>query len=342
MQTYTLKVIEIKQETNDSVTLCFKQPLLKKIKYQAGQYLTISIRINNRRYIRPYSFSSSPSVDSYLEITIKRVPEGIVSNYIYDHIKVGDSIEAMQPMGDFTLPEKDFTSIFLWGVGSGITPLFSLIKFILNTNPNFKVNLIYGNRNKESTMFYEQLSNLEELYKDSLKVSHFHSQLNYDENLLGIFKGRINPNSILDRINKEELLSSVHFICGPIGLKEALKETLKNYNIANENIFTEDFELVKNPKDFENIETRNINLNFKGKNHILEIAQGKSILEAALDADLELSYSCQTGSCSTCKGFLKTGSLKMIGLSKERDDLLENEYLLCCSYPLNNEVTIEI
>ena len=342
MQTYTLKVIEIKKETSDSITLCFKQPILKKIKYQAGQYLTLIIRINNRRYIRPYSFSSAPIVDSNLEITVKRVPEGIVSNYIYDHIKVGDSIEAMQPMGDFTLPEKDFPSIFLWGVGSGITPLFSLIKFILNTNPNFKVNLIYGNRHKESTMFYQQLSNLEELYKENFKVSHFHTQLNLDENLLGIFKGRINPDSILDSINKEELSLSIHFICGPIRLKQALKESLKNYNIADEHIFTEDFELVKNPKDFENIETRNINLNFKGENYVLEIAQGKSILEAALDADLELSYSCQTGSCSTCKGFLKTGSLKMIGLSKERDDLLENEYLLCCSYPLNNEVTIEI
>src|SRR6476659_10406846 len=119
MKTYTLKVIAIKKETEDTLTLCFRQPMLKKIKYQAGQYLTLIFRINGRRYIRPYSFSSAPEIDSNLEVTVKRVAGGIISNHIHDQVKVDDIIEVMPPMGDFILPDKKYNAVFLWGAGSG-------------------------------------------------------------------------------------------------------------------------------------------------------------------------------------------------------------------------------
>ena len=107
MGNYTLRIAEVKRETEDTVTLCFKQPGLKKIKYIAGQYLTLIFRINGRRYIRPYSFSSCPGVDSYLEVTVKRVQNGLVSNHINDMVNVGDSIEVMPPMGDFIFEAND-------------------------------------------------------------------------------------------------------------------------------------------------------------------------------------------------------------------------------------------
>src|SRR3954464_7515541 len=99
MKHYTLKVIELRTETTDTITVVFKQPGLKKINYVAGQYLTLIFRINGRRYIRPYSFSSAPGVDSTLNVTIKRVPGGIISNHILDKVSVGDLIETIQPMG---------------------------------------------------------------------------------------------------------------------------------------------------------------------------------------------------------------------------------------------------
>ena len=113
MQTFTLKVIDIKKETGDTVTLSFKQPGLKKIKYKAGQYLTLIFRINGRRYLRPYSLSSAPGIDANLEITVKRVTGGIISNHINDMVKVDDLIEILYPMGDFVLPEIDYKTIFL-------------------------------------------------------------------------------------------------------------------------------------------------------------------------------------------------------------------------------------
>lgn len=342
MQTYTLKVVEIRKETADTLTLCFKQPRLRKIKYQAGQYLTLIFRINGRRYIRPYSFSSAPAIDSLLEITVKRVLNGIVSNHIHDTITVGDSIEVMQPMGDF-LCEENTSEVLLWGVGSGITPLISIAKQLLATHKEVKVNLIYGNRNQESTIFFERIKELEMLYTNRFMVKHFHTQFKINPNIPGLIEGRISQDKatgIIEEINP--LSSAKHYICGPSGLKASVKTALKMNGFADEQIFAEDFELVKDPRDFEDVNTQNIQLKFGAIQFDLEVIKGKSILESALDAGIELPYSCQTGNCSTCKGKLLKGEAKMIGLTKERDDLSLDEYLLCCTHPLSDNVNIEI
>lgn len=338
---YTLKVHEIKQETADTITLCFKQPGLRKIKYRAGQYLTLSFRIDGRKYVRPYSFSSAPSVDSYLETTIKRVPGGIVSNFINNQIKIGDSIEVLEPMGDFIF-EDDGTveAIYFWGVGSGITPLMAILKEVLITHPTIKINLIYGNKNSESTIFSAALNQLERKYTSVFKIWHFHTQS--DGIKTDVNRGRINSSFILDILKKTNVETTRHYICGPADLKNTIKELLAELNYPKKNVFTEDFELVKNPMDFEGIENQRIIINFQGIENQIEVIKGKSILDVALDAGIELPYSCQTGSCNTCKGSLKNGEMKMIGLNKEREDLNEEEYLLCCSYPLTDNVYIEI
>lgn len=342
MNTYTLKVIEINVETEDAITLCFKQPGLRKIKYLAGQYLTLIFRINGRRYIRPYSFSSAPAVDQSLDVTIKRIPNGIVSNHIHDTIKVGDSVEVMQPMGDF-ICEDIIGDVFLWGVGSGITPLISMAKQLLMVNTDVKVNLIYGNRNHETTIFLTKILELQNLYPDRFEVKHFHTQLKINHNIPGLIEGRIDKEKaikILETLNP--LTIAKHYICGPTGLKESVKTALKVKGVKDDYIFSEDFELVKDPKDFEDIRTQTIKMQFGNEEVDLEVTKGKSILESALDAGIELPYSCQTGSCSTCKGKLITGQAIMIGLTKDRDDLMSDEYLVCCTHPLSDNVYIEI
>lgn len=343
MVTYTLKVVEIKQETNDTVTICFKQPGLKKIKYQAGQYLTLIFKINGRRYLRPYSFSSAPSVDSHLEITIKRVQNGIVSNHVHDVVKIGDSIEVLQPMGEFLYQhDEDIKNVFFWGVGSGITPLFSMIKEILKNYQSVNVNLIYGTKDNENTIFLNKINNLLSYQSDRFKTWNFQSNLSIAEQYPYLIKGRIEREKILEILSGFSLSESLHYICGPAGLKESVREVLKSLGIPDSNVLFEDFELQKDPADFTDIITRQIKLDYNGREYALEIIKGKSILECALDAGIELPYSCQTGSCSTCKGNLISGISKMIGLSKEREDLSANEFLLCCTYPLSDNVSIEI
>jgi ring-1,2-phenylacetyl-CoA epoxidase subunit PaaE len=343
MQIFTLKVIEIKNETSDAITLCFKQPGLKKIKYLSGQYLTLIFRINGRRYIRPYSFSSAPIIDNYLEVTVKRVPNGIVSNHIHDVVKVDDMIEVLSPMGDFIIPENTkYKTIFLWGAGSGITPLMSIAKSSLTFNQKINVNLIYGNRSKESVIFDQSIENLEKEFPNSFQTYHFQTQLKVDESLPNVIQGRIKPEKVIEIINQKKLKNSIHFICGPAGLKTSVKEVLLNRGVEESHIFSEDFEMVKDPKDFEDIETRTINLLFNGEHSKLEITKGKSILEVALDAGLEIPYSCQTGNCSSCKASLNAGSVRMIGLKETRNDLAVDEFLLCCSHPLNDDVYLEV
>ena len=342
MKLYTLKIESIKEETADSITLCFKQPGLRKIKYLAGQYLTLSFRINGRKYLRPYSLSSSPSTDSLLEVTIKRIQNGLVSNYIHDNLQVGNLIEVMEPLGDFCYTQNfNDDTIYFWGAGSGITPLISIIKEILATFPKIKIHLIYGNKNAESIILSETLNQLLVLYPSVFTITHFFSQLNVDSKLPNVFHGKINKQFIVELL-KNNSVNNKHYICGPIELKNMIKETLSEMGILSSNIFSEDFKLAINSNDFENIKTQKIILNFHNTNIEVEVTKGKSVLEGALDAGIELPYSCQTGNCSTCKGTLKSGELKMLGLSNERNDIKSGDYLLCCSYPLTDNVFIEI
>jgi ring-1,2-phenylacetyl-CoA epoxidase subunit PaaE len=125
-------------------------------------------------------------------------------------------------------------------------------------------------------------------------------------------------------------------------LKESVKQVLLEKNVGLDRIFSEDFVLWKNPKDFENIVTRNVTVQFNGESYLLEVVKGKSILEAALDANLDLPYSCQIGDCNTCKGSSISGLSKMIGLDKDRKDLKLNEFLLCCTHPLTDNVVFKI
>jgi ring-1,2-phenylacetyl-CoA epoxidase subunit PaaE len=344
---YSLKVENIITETEDAVTLCFKQPSLKKIKYLAGQYLTVVVFINNRRYVRPYSFSSAPEIDKSLNITIKRVYKGIVSNHLCDKVLVGDIIQVMQPMGEFVLPQSlasvGINNAYFWGNGSGITPLFSLIKSALYTKLFDTVTLIYGNRNFTTTIFKKQIEELQQKFLNNFSVLHFHSkstELFSDPN---IAHGRIAPLEIFKNIsNEQRLVNSVHYICGSSALKEAVKCCLAEFGVVEKNIFSEDFEIYRDPKDFEEIHTQDVSVNIAGENKIFEVTKGKSILEGGLDAMVDLEYSCQTGKCLLCRAKLLSGKTKTVGIKQLSVELAEKEILLCCSFPLTADVKVGI
>lgn len=343
MTNYTLTIVDKRIETFDTVTLVFKQPGLKKIAYLSGQYLTLIFKINGRRYLRPYSFSSASGIDKFLEVTVKRVPGGVVSNHICDIVTVGDVVEVLPPMGDFIVPTDPTYanhSIVLWGAGSGITPLFSMAKHVLHSSHQ-QVILVYGNRTIDNVIFKTQLATLQQQYPHRFTVWNFYTQITDAEQKEQFIKGRIVPDIILGvLIKKLDLSASLHYICGPNGLKLAVKEALNTYAVPIEHVFSEDFELVKNEADFINIHTQFVTIRQNGNEQKVEVVKGKSILEAGLDASLDMPYSCQTGNCSVCKGTLKSGSVKQI-LPKHAD-LHEEEFQLCCTYPTSANVVFEI
>ncbi|NCD70757.1 ferredoxin--NADP reductase [Mucilaginibacter agri] len=343
---YTLKVVEIRPETSDTVTLVFKQPALKKLKYEPGQYLTLIFRINGRRYIRPYSFSSAPLVDSNIEVTVKRVSGGIVSNHIIDKVQIGDMIEAMEPLGDFTLNNEfvdDQTHIVLWGAGSGITPLVSIAKYALHTRCVKHVTLVYGNRTTENVIFKNTINQLKLSFGELFSPWHFYTQFYVSADEPYVVKGRIDAKTVLKVMGKEKDLSNtVHYICGPAGLKESIKETLKYFGINDNLILSEDFEIERDAKLLTDVITRNVILNCNGQSTEIKVIKGKSILEAGLDALLELDYSCQTGNCKLCKARINKGEVKMVGVKLQHDELKPDECLMCCSFPLTESIELSI
>lgn len=338
---YTLKVTEIRRETNDTVTVVFKQPGLKKVKYQAGQYLTLIFRINNRKYIRPYSFSSAPGIEDTLNVTVKRVPGGVVSNHIADCLNAGDVVEVMEPLGNFTLENKGIDTnshLVFWGAGSGITPLISLIKSALHQQLAAHVNLVYGNRNHETVIFNEQIKELQKKYAHKFSTWHFHTKPVIEESNPYLVQGRVDPEKIISVLKQEgNLHHTVHFICGPAGLKQSVKTVLEQEGIDQKQIFSEEFKQITNPEELKNIISRTVSLIKFGQEFKVEVTKGKTILEAGLDASIDLSYACQTGNCQLCKAKLISGELKSSG---SKENLNPDEYLLCCSYPLTDYVQI--
>lgn len=339
MVTFSLKVIGIKKETENTYTLSFKQPGLKKIKYLPGQYLTLIVNVNNRKYKRPYSFSSSPGVDSNLQITIKRVLHGVVSNHLIDVVKENDLIEVMPPMGDFYFDEIAHTGkeIYLWGGGSGITPLMSILKFVLQSDKT-KVNLTLCNRSKKETIFLNELLLLQDKYSPDFKLNLFCTK---EENS-DTFFGRVDEKAITSIFKLDHLKSAIHFICGPSGLKETVKEGLINLNVESTAIHSEDFEHLISDVELEGIQTQMVYIKNNLGSTSIEVTRGKSILEASLDYGLDIPYSCQTGTCHLCKGKLISGEVKIIGTIDSNKILSDKEYLLCCSYPLTDNVAFKI
>lgn len=340
---YTLTVLDICQETVDCRTIKFKQPNLRKIKYCAGQYLSLIFHINGRLYVRPYSFSSAPSVDSTLDITVKKVQNGIVSSYIIDKLEVGDVIEVLEPMGNFKYNISINKTIYLWGAGSGITPLFSIIKEVLNTNQNTSIHLIYSNKNQESVIFKKQISQLQKDYSSVFSVTYFYSQAEKVISNQDFYPGRITSNFVTSLLTQNShIKESVHYICGPSDLKDDIKNILLKLEVPFSSIYTEDFKLNIDEREFDNVKYSQVTIFFEGGGTEFFVPKGKSVLEVALDNDIAIPYSCQTGNCNTCKGRLKTGQLKMLGKPKEIGCLGQNDYLLCCSYPLTDKVSIEL
>ena len=340
MLTFTLKIVGIRKETHDSCTICFKQPALKKVKYLPGQYLTLIVIINNRKYKRPYSLSSAPGIDSTIDITVKRLPHGVVSNHLMDVVKEGDILEVIEPMGDFTYVNnlRDVAELFLWGAGSGITPLFSIIKTALQTSTK-KITLCYGNKNAAQTIFHDQLIKIKEQYSDRFSLRLFYSE---HGNIDGTH-GRIADSDIVEILKKSpDSNNSIHYICGPVGLKQVVKRVLLNNGVQIQQIFSEDFEHVVDQKELEGINTQFVEIIKAGQKNSIEVVRGKSVLEAGLDSEIDLPYSCQTGSCTLCKARLIAGEVKIITGQQADHDLNEDERLLCCSYPITDNVIFEI
>ncbi len=340
-----LLVKDIIKETEDAMTICLKNGnLFKKFKYKPGQFLTINVPIDGVVQKRAYSFSSNPFTDKDLKITIKRVEKGLVSNYVHDHLKVGDKIKIDNPAGSFFVePQKSNQKQYvLFAGGSGVTPMFSIAKSVLTQEPSSKVLLIYANQTMESIIFHEEIKGLCAEYPDTFKVEHI---ISGNKTYKGNYHPGLATKTLIDRIMiKHDLVYDAHvyMICGPFGYMEKIKEVLGENGITRDKIKIEVFKSPVVKVTGKNL-LSDVTLKHDGKEYYFKVRGDKSILNQAMSQNIAIPYSCRSGMCSTCRGKCIEGEVQMTeGHILPEDEVQNGSVLTCVTYPISEKVVIEI
>ena len=356
---YELSVKAIEPQTDQAVILTFDIPvgLKDKFSYKHGQYLTLRFQINNKEERRAYSICSSPEMDKDLKIAVKRVKNGKVSNHINSNLKPGDKVEVMPAHGNFTVgldpdQKRDF---YLFGAGSGITPLFSILKSVLESEPKSRVFLYYQNRNEESIIFENELSELEQKYRDQLMVRHILSAPKFEKKggVLGLFSkkivqwqgetGRIDASKTTRFINENQTgdgRPEVFFICGPLGMMDAVESVLKNKGIDSKNVHREAF-LTATDMGQNSAGGATVTATISGRSYSVVLQPKETILEGLIRVSADPPFSCMSGACSTCMAKVTSGSVKMERCLALDPSEVEQGYILTCSSVPTSQ-TVEI
>ncbi|AKD05277.1 ferredoxin--NADP reductase [Pontibacter korlensis] len=355
---FNLKVIEITRETADAATIHFEHPDKQTINYKPGQFLTLILSIEGKEVRRSYSLSSTTQEAPRLSVTVKRVEGGLVSNYLLNTLEVGQEVKVMEPLGNFclTCAPQNQRNVLLFGAGSGITPLMSILKAVLTEEPNSKVTLLYGNRDEDSVIFKDKLQELEQQYADRLHVEYIYSQPKHDCD----HRGRMNQSmiiKILERLQLAKISNAVYFMCGPEGMMEEVRHALDVLHVPADCIFRESFvsnklqdkqeeaqhgAVVSSDED-EEITTQTVTVIYEGSEYSFVVEPDQTILEAALDQNIDLPYSCQAGLCTACRGKCLSGKVHLDEREGLSDAEMEEGYVLnCVSHPLSANVMIEI
>jgi ring-1,2-phenylacetyl-CoA epoxidase subunit PaaE len=342
-----LRVIAVEKQPAEIIKISFETINDEKFFYKAGQFITLVFEVKGRELRRSYSFCSSPEVDEPIAIAVKLVENGEISRFIHHQLGVGDVIAIAEPNGQFIYhPQHEIKrTIFLFGAGVGITPLFSILKTILLTENNTKVVLVYSSRSANDTLFLTELNQWQSNYPDRLNVIHLFSN---SKNLL---RARLN-GLLINQLVREYLSfnkqDGLFYICGPYDYMDVCKITLLGAGFKPEQIKRETFLPPEDEADeddstekIKDTNTYSINLIFKGKTYHLLVPYPKRILEVALENKIDLPYSCSGGVCSTCTATCVKGAVRMDYNEVLTDDeVARGRVLVCTGHPTENDTTI--
>lgn len=345
---HLLPVKEIKRETQKAVQITFSIPeaLQQKFQFKPGQYINVSLPIEDKEERRSYSICSAPSSESF-SVAVKEVEQGTVSRYLNNDLRVEDELYISEPEGSFSLSEEDGLFVGI-AAGSGITPVMSMIETVIAQKPSSKFVLIYGNSTEADVIFADRIKALEQ--KENFDVVHFRSQ----EKIDGCIEGRITQDSLQDYLKKSTplLQSDAFYLCGPEEMIVNSKKALETFGVKSEKI---KYELFTTPASDELSHKEKAEAKgekFKGKAQVKVIlddeevsfeldASGESVLEAAMGQGLDAPYSCQGGVCCTCKAKVLEGKVKMDQNFSLTDQEVEEGYVLTCqSHPNSKTLTV--
>jgi len=351
---HKLKIAEVKLQTAHAKSFSLEVPekLREQFQYTPGQFLLFKISINGKTYKRAYSLSSSPNAKEALTFTVKRIGDGAVSNYLNDHLEQGQQLEVMPPSGQFfSKPEKvNETNFFFFAGGSGITPIFSIIKSLLLTKTKCRLKLVYANRDEGSIIFKQELEDLQDLYPSRFGIIHILSKPG--ENWQGS-QGYISEEIIRETLKELDQVSqaaSEFYICGPSPFMETAENALLAIGISKTKIHIEKFvslsetsEVLEVGQDQSEpgLDSFAVKIKLEGKEYQINCQQGQPILDALLEAGVEAPYSCREGICSTCKATLVSGRVKMQHHDALTDiDTMAGVILTCQACPMTKETVV--
>ena len=338
--TQALTVSNIRQETLNSVVISFEIPSNLKSQYafKAGQYLTLSSNINGEKVKRSYSICSSPESMS-LQVGVKAIENGVFSNYVNDALREGDSIEVSVPEGRFVLNDNPVANYCAFVAGSGITPLMSIVSDVLSKNESSVFIMGYGNKTKASTMFTSDIDELKSLYPKRFYCYNIYSKENNPEAAFG----RIDSNFINYILKQHsDVIFEKVLLCGPEKMIEDSKETLEKANYSKDKVLYELFYSKPAVEDNEKGKGSSAKIIYDEETLDLEVPEKMTILDAALQKNIDVPYSCQGGVCSSCIAKITSGSATMIQNNILTDSEVEEGLVLTCqAIPQTKEITVD-
>jgi ring-1,2-phenylacetyl-CoA epoxidase subunit PaaE len=348
---HRLAVDDLRRESSDAVSLTFAIPreLEDDFSFAPGQYLTLRTTMDGEEVRRSYSICSGPD-DGELRIAVKKVDGGAFSSWAADELKAGDQLDVMTPTGRFGIaPAPAEARVYVgFAAGSGITPILSIVKGVLAREPLSRFFLFYGNRSTGGMLFREALEELKDRFMQRFSVFHV---ISGEEQDIPILHGRLDGEKVRVLLRSLVPAASVDhvFICGPTGMSEDIEATCRDIGIAEERIHVERFVsgLGGKPRAKAVVAPgappkAMASLTVDGKRREVPVADGESILDAALRAGMDLPFACKGGMCSTCRAHLVEGAAPMdVNYSLEPWELKAGFILTCQARPASDRVVVD-
>ncbi len=330
MDNWVVKVKNIHPETSDTKTIFFERADGQVFSYQAGQFLTFLFSFQGRELRRSYSLSTTPGIDPLPAVTIKRVTNGEASRFLLDHLRVGDEWVTLPPAGRFRLEDAGRSIHCFIAAGSGMVPVFSLLKAALTYQPHSRVVLISQHHDEEHILFFDMLRQMEYLYP---------KERFWWVNLLSIRDGRLNNKWLEEWLDlalpEANDRNAAFYLCGPPAFMRMAQFTLRWKGFTNEQIKKENFTVEYVPPPPLSIDPlpKKITIHAGGQLYRFEAVWPVTILQAGLDQQIPLPYSCRGGRCSTCTAKCLSGEVKMsINEVLTEKDLRQGLVLTCVGY----------
>lgn len=345
---HRLTVSEVERLTDDAVAVTFDVPdeLADEYRFAPGQHVNVALPGGDGTR-RSYSICAAPS-DGRLRIAVKRIPGGEFSAYALQGLAPGATLDVMTPAGRFT-PELDPANAKHYvavAAGSGITPVFSIIAAVLETEPNSRVTLLYGNRTSRSVMFLEELADLKDRYPDRFHIMHVLSREAMD---IELTSGRIDGDRldrVLERLLPPESIDE-WFLCGPYAMVTELRTLLLRRGVDAAHVHAELFHVGDAPSVREVAEPpvagSTVSVVLDGRQSTVTIDDpDQTVLEAVLEVRNDAPYACKGGVCGTCRAKVLSGAVTMERNYALEDDEVADGYVLTCqSHPTTPQVSLD-